>query len=501
VAKTAEFWGQLHCLPTESVDLYYDHFHELLDDLQDADDPISSKSAIRQFIFTLGPDFEPIQNNFRVKVLPAEWYTEDWPTILSLCHDFHNLIKPQGLLHKDKDSPSDLNADWVAYQKKIRDWWLNPTKFCQLIETEQAKHPEKCLYHLTKSHQTSSCAVKKECNRILASKQSHGPTNQSKSVSGTTGQLRHTTEVSEDVLEEQVDESVDACLTEDYSNDTNEEILHYFSRVTNHYLRLIKSTPTSVSRYNIQFPIIADSGANCHMFRDCVFFDTLEPASGQVILGDGKTSLPIKGIGTVSLCFGNNTVSVPNVRFVPDLAESIYSLFCHIQCPQHELHSSYVDGLHIGFPGFQTKAIVGEHDIYLDASPTTSAGDTIHHSSTIEASSISICRAMNQTEQDIILEPTEQNYLMLQLRQYYNEIKKKRQLNFEVPAGFHRASVLQRNIKDYVASQSSSDPLDTSLLSELQPSPMENDINPSTNTVPDPSPLPDISLTSRVPIL
>ncbi len=52
-------------------------------------------------------------------------------------------------------------------------------------------------------------------------------------MSGTTGQLRHITEVSEDVLEEQVDESVDASLTEDYPNDTNEEILHYISRVTN----------------------------------------------------------------------------------------------------------------------------------------------------------------------------------------------------------------------------------------------------------------------------
>jgi hypothetical protein len=71
-------------LPTESVDLYYDRFHELLDDLQDADEPILLKSAIQQFIFTLGPDFEPIQNNFRVKVLPAECYTDDWPTILSL---------------------------------------------------------------------------------------------------------------------------------------------------------------------------------------------------------------------------------------------------------------------------------------------------------------------------------------------------------------------------------------------------------------------------------
>jgi hypothetical protein len=36
-SKTVEFWGRTRRLPNESIDQYYDHFHELLDDLQDAD--------------------------------------------------------------------------------------------------------------------------------------------------------------------------------------------------------------------------------------------------------------------------------------------------------------------------------------------------------------------------------------------------------------------------------------------------------------------------------
>jgi hypothetical protein len=51
----------------------------------------------------------------------------------------------------------------------------------------------------------------------------------------------------------------------------------------------------------MQYPIIADSGANYHMFRDPVFFDYITPATGSVILGDGKTALDIQGIGTVKL--------------------------------------------------------------------------------------------------------------------------------------------------------------------------------------------------------
>lgn len=68
--KTVEFWGGMKCLPSESIDSYCDRFQELLEDLEDADEPIATKAAIRQFIFTLGPEFESIQNNFPIDNLP-----------------------------------------------------------------------------------------------------------------------------------------------------------------------------------------------------------------------------------------------------------------------------------------------------------------------------------------------------------------------------------------------------------------------------------------------
>jgi hypothetical protein len=49
----------------------------------------------------------------------------------------------------------------------------------------------------------------------------------------------------------------------------------------------------------MKFPIIIDSGANYHMFKDKEFFSSILPATGKVILGDGVTSLPIEGVGTV----------------------------------------------------------------------------------------------------------------------------------------------------------------------------------------------------------
>jgi hypothetical protein len=71
-AKTVEFWGSTKRLPSESIDSYYNHFQELPDDLSDVYKPIAPKAAIRQFIFTLGPEFETIQNNFRINNLPED---------------------------------------------------------------------------------------------------------------------------------------------------------------------------------------------------------------------------------------------------------------------------------------------------------------------------------------------------------------------------------------------------------------------------------------------
>jgi hypothetical protein len=156
-AKTTEFWGTLKRAPNESVDAYYNRFQELLDHLAEADEPISIKSAIRHLLFTSGPKLESIQNNFRINNLPDTGKTQDWPSFLVLCRDYYNSVKPTGGDHKT--SPESTFGK-EAHQKKVRGWFLNPTKFCQQIETEQRRHPNKCISHLSKAHQTSACAVR-----------------------------------------------------------------------------------------------------------------------------------------------------------------------------------------------------------------------------------------------------------------------------------------------------------------------------------------------------
>jgi hypothetical protein len=97
------------------------------------------------------------------------------------------------------------------------------------MEAEQAKHPGKCLYHLTKSHPTCDCYIKKECEKLVAARKPAGLALTSGSTA--TGQLHN---IKEELDEEIVDDDITDTLPE--SNDTNEKDLFYFTHIKNHYL-------------------------------------------------------------------------------------------------------------------------------------------------------------------------------------------------------------------------------------------------------------------------
>jgi hypothetical protein len=235
----------------------------------------------------------------------------------------------------------------------------------------------------------------------------------------------------------------------DSSNDTNEDSLYYFAHLTNHYLQLVKSSSIldMQSRHPMKFPNIADSSTNFHTFKEKEFFDTLHPASGTVLLGDGQTTLMIEGIRTVKSKIGENTLIIPGVCYIPSLVETIYSLFVHIQHPGHGLYSSFEDGLFIKFSTFQTRAIVGDNDTYIDTlplqdNPSSISSDLRSLTSNPLMSDTAFCTQV----QDAIVEETKAlESILCSLRRYYSEVKTKRQLGLEVPASFRSSSTLQQN--------------------------------------------------------
>jgi hypothetical protein len=144
-----------------------------------------------------------------------------------------------------------------------------------------------------------------------------------------TGQLHHITE--EHFVDAETDETPAAY--ESNGNYTNKDALLYFTRLSNHYLRLVKNSPSMLTAdcHHMSFPVIAGSGANYHMFKEREFFDTFSPASGYVLLGVGKTALPIQGVGTITCQIRDHILTIPNVHYKMDLSKSIYSLFVHIK--------------------------------------------------------------------------------------------------------------------------------------------------------------------------
>jgi hypothetical protein len=157
--------------------------------------------------------------------------------------------------------------------------------------------------------------------------------------------------------------------------------------------------------------------------------------------------LAIKGVGTVKLRFKDQIISIPNVRYIPDLSESVCSLFVHIQCPDHSISSSYDDGLFIKLPEFTSKAVLGHDDIYLDAVPSNSTVQC----STFESSQ-SVCRHQTQFDNGVDHEISKVDNLLLTLRHYFQEIKTRRQLNMEVLAGFRHESDIQHSFRDVAMS-------------------------------------------------
>jgi hypothetical protein len=57
-----------------------------------------------------------------------------------------------------------------------------------------------------------------------------------------------------------------------------------------------------------------------------------------MVFWDGVTRLEIQGVGIIKCQVGDHILSVDGIRYIPDLAESIYNLFLYISCPSHGLY-------------------------------------------------------------------------------------------------------------------------------------------------------------------
>jgi len=126
--------------------------------------------------------------------------------------------------------------------------------------------------------------------------------------------------------------------------------------------------------------------------------------------------------------------------------ESIYSLFLHIQQPDHGLDSSFERGLFLKFPSFKTQAIIGRDNIYLDFTPVSGNSAISICSVSSSTTSSPICRKNSDYQNALHSESEYLDSLLLKLKEYYATVKTKHQLNLEVPAGFRKTGQHQQNV-------------------------------------------------------
>jgi hypothetical protein len=155
----------------------------------------------------------------------------------------------------------------------------------------------------------------------VASKSTADLAGSSSSSSNTTGRLRH---ITEDLDEEVEQEEVENVLPDAQTNNTNEEVLPYFARVTNHYLRLVKNSPTIAGQPPIFIGIYVD---------DIIYFsasDAVEKCFEEKLATIGSVYF----MGQVSLFLGTEfswvthadghiSVSLTQQSFAETLVESL----------------------------------------------------------------------------------------------------------------------------------------------------------------------------------
>ena len=117
------------------------------------------------------------------------------------------------------------------------------------------------------------------------------------------------------------------------------------------------ATPSPPDRRPTDFPmVIANSGANRSMVNELAFFqsDISPPPPSAVVLLADNSSIPVLGIGTASCTDGTNSFTLPNVLYVPQLTDSLYSLQEHWRTPGHDVRKTSEDNLELVFPTFTT---------------------------------------------------------------------------------------------------------------------------------------------------
>ena len=121
------------------------------------------------------------------------------------------------------------------------------------------------------------------------------------------------------------------------------------------WANIIARNVYDVNPTKARYTFVSDSGANRHMCHDKALFIKMCAYTGatqHVTLGDGKTTQPICGVGTIEFTTSlGHTIRLHNVVYVPGLNVSLYSINQHMKYEGCYEHSEY-NSCRLAFPSF-----------------------------------------------------------------------------------------------------------------------------------------------------
>ena len=338
----------------------------------------------RNFILGLGPEFSDIIRLLNTGTLPPEWKPLNLHTLLPVAKRYLQSVlttrqrnREYKELHKSttqtssKSTGKPQTSTQPATNDAIKDrikriYTAIYHKRFKASDFEREVGPGCCVFHGTRDHKTNECLAiqkamaKSELNHVAPVNTTHiskPPTQPVAKVAS----LSHQS-IPESILSQIEAVDFSALQGDDDNNKHSSEDVSPYLSLTSRNIILASSNNNETTPAKLK--LILDSGAFPHMCNNRFSFDNFYPwppsAKVQdVLLADGTSRAPIRGIGSIIFSINSFIVRLHNVLYVPTLSTSLFSVKEHAQydgCSLRIEHNRYF----LSFPSYTIKKTIGD---------------------------------------------------------------------------------------------------------------------------------------------
>ena len=416
--KLVHFYSH-YLTPTTSIDTFANKFKRLLRDLRYNGITISSESAKHTFLQGLGSEFIPIRN---MKEPPSEFLTNDIDTLTTVAREHlarivgnraiqkqqqqqtrtppnntpnntPNAIPPPSNTPRPRPTPTPPAIprnypEQTDYQREImREIGFGVHTPTRITYWQSLTEPGNCYFHRLPHASTNCSRLERAIQRASAGNPPTSTFIPSPQFSGSTPPPRAPVPPQQPPARPQpphpapippptaraVTTSIDS--DDDSSENNNVIDINNINYDADYYPPTPPITNSSSSPPCNSFKFIVDSGATDHMCNNKSLFINFTPINNPnsaVTLGDGNTTSPIKGKGTIAYEVQKNIIHLHDVLYVPSLNVNLYSVKQHMKvqgCSEH----SEANKCTLAYPTFTITATTSHEIEFVVSLPSSSS--------------------------------------------------------------------------------------------------------------------------------